>query len=140
MSKTEIWSEVQSVLEKYDVPNELVTELTNILEPKRGGGSVDIESLVKRDVEGNIVELKCSLSGVFLPATAENFYSDKQGVGGFRRASRPATAIKKEFDKEQATVKASIVDELIAGNIDNTDAQAQIAELEAKTPDYSTVG
>lgn len=141
-SKKEIWADVQAILADNKVDTSIVEALRPILEPKAGGAKVDVESVVVRDAEGNIVEMECSLSGVMLPATTEYFYEDKSGDGfggtGLKRLSIQAEKARKEHAKQIKASKEGIKNDLYNGDIDVETAK----ELEANLPgvDYSTVG
>ena len=71
MTKKETFDTVIGLCEAHKAPKALVEALTEILEPKGGGPVMDIDAVTKKDDQGNIVEIQCSLSGVFLPATSE---------------------------------------------------------------------
>jgi hypothetical protein len=137
-SKKAIWESAQKILTENNASEKLVKALAEILEPQRGG-SVNLAEITKTDAEGNITEIMCSVSGVFLPANELNFFNDKQGVGGFRRASRQASVIKREFDKVTKASKDAIVADMLEGVIDNNSAKHKLGKLDAKTPDYSAV-
>lgn len=111
------------------------------LEPKAGGASVNIDEVTKKDANGNIVEIQCAVSGVFLPATAEYFYEDKggKGINGLKRLSRQAEAIRKQHTKVLTTTEKAIMADVLDGTLSPEDAKAKVDAARALKPDYSSV-
>jgi hypothetical protein len=143
MTKKETFVAVIGLCETYKAPKALVEALTEILEPKGGGPVMDIDAVTKKDDQGNIVEIQCSLSGVFLPATEEYFYADKSGkskLNGLKRNSRQADKIKKAHEKSVATSEKAIMEDMLSGSLSPEEATKKVTKLRAGTPDYSTVG
>lgn len=119
----------------------LMALLTLNLEPKNGGASVNIEDVTK-SVEGKITEIQCSVSGVFLPATKEYFYEDKNGKGinGLKRLSRQAESARKTFIKTQSASKNAIMSDVLDGKLKAEVAKDKLTKLAALKPDFSKVG
>lgn len=142
MTKTETWENVQTILADNKVKDSVLEALRPLLEPKAGGAKVDVDSVVIRDGEGNIVEMLCSLSGVSLPATADYFYEDKTGEGfggtGLKRLSIQAEKARKEHAKSIKASKEAIKEDLYAGEIDVATAKDMEANLAGV--DYASVG
>ena len=125
------------------VAEKVVAIIDNYLEPKKGGATVNIEEVVKRDSNGKITHILDSASGIFLPATIENFYEAKNGgikiseELSLKRQSRVAEKIRKEFEKTLKASKAAIMDDVLNGKLTPEAGKAKIASLEAQKPDYS---
>ena len=143
MTKKETFAAVIALCEEHKAPKTLVAALTEVLEPKGGGPVMDIEAVTKKDEQGNIVEIQCSLSGVFLPATEEYFYADKSGkskLNGLKRNSRQADKIKKAHEKQVSTSEKAIMEDMLSGDLKPEEATKKVVKLRESKPDYSTVG
>lgn len=140
-TKAEIFKSVLAICEKHDVPATIVAELAEVLKPKTGGAQVNLEEVTKTNKNGEITELLCSVSGVFLPATTEFFYEDKSGKGinGLRRLSRQAEAIRKDFTRTQKASEKAIMEDVLNGDLTVDEGKEAIAALKANQPDYSSV-
>lgn len=144
MTKKELFNRAIEICEANEASEALVAGLTELLKPKTGGQTINIEEIVNRDEEGNIVELKCRLSGVFLPANLEYFTPDKNSkiVNAEGEAlytiSRQAQKIKSDANKTLRASKDAITNDVLNGVISPEDARAQLDELSAE-PDYSSV-
>jgi len=139
MTKKEMFEQAKEILAKYNVSGKASEAILELLEPKKGGQTVDIESIVKRDDLGNIVEIKCSLSGVWLPATEEFFYGDKNSkLNGLTKHSRQAYKIKSDAAKVYKASKEAIMNDVLDGNLTPEDGKAQLEALSTE-PDYSSV-
>lgn len=114
--------------------------LASNLEPKAGGASVNIEEVTKSK-DGKIVEIQCSVSGVFLPATPEFFYEDKSGKGinGLKRLSRQAESIRKAYIKTRGASEKAIMVDVLDGKITPEAGKARLEKAKAIKPDYSKV-
>ena len=141
-TKQEIMETVVGILTKAGVEEEVVASVTEVLRPKAGGKPVDLSEVTRTDDEGNITEIQCSLSGVWLPATEEYFYVDKTGKGpnGLKRVSKQGESVKKAFLKSQRASEKGIMADFTSGDLEPEDAKAMLADLETKVPDYSSVG
>ena len=141
MTKSEKWEAAKEIFTNNEVSVTVVSAMAELFEPQKGGARVDIEEVVTRDEDGNIVEMVCSLSGVSLPATADFFYADKSGDGvggtGLKRLSIQAEKARKEHTKAIKASKEAIKEDLYAGNIDV--ATAKDLEANLAPVDYSNV-
>lgn len=126
---------------KGDVKDGLIAIINDTLAPKAGGVSVDLESVVKRDIDGNITHILCSVSNKFLPATADFFYEDKEGKGinGLKRLSRQAEGVRKRFIKELAATERAIMQDVLGGVMSPEAGKAKLDEARAAKPDYAVV-
>ena len=148
-SKKEIFETVQAqvaeLTAKYKTPKEFSEALNGIivdsLAPKSGGASVNIDEVTKKDADGNITHILCSVSGKFLPATKEYFYEDKagKGINGLKRLSRQAEAIRKQFTKVINTSEKAVMADVLDGEMTVDEGKAKLQELKAQKPDYSGV-
>ncbi len=145
-SKKEQFENVQEVLAKYeDIPAELVAELEEILKPKAGGKSFDIDEVTKKDEEGVITDILCSLSGLWLPADLDTFYEDKSGKGiptedeevTLKRVSKQGYQISTKFKKSVAASKQAVFNDVLDGELTPEDGKAKVEALDASEPDYS---
>lgn len=142
MTKTQIFEAVMAVCMEYKVPEKFKAELETLLAPKNSGRSVNIDEVTKKDKEGKITEIMCSISGVFLPATAEYFYEarDGKGINGLTRISKQADAIRKAHLKALVASSKAITDDVLDGKITPAEGKKQLEKIKAQTPDYSKVG
>lgn len=144
MTKAELFNQAMAICEKHNAEQELVEALSELLEPKKGGIRTDIEDIVRRDEDGNIVELQCRVSGVWLPANLEYFTPDKNSkivnAEGEKlyTISRQAQKIKADTLRVFRASKEAITNDVLDGIISPEDAKAQIEALSAE-PDYSSV-
>ena len=126
---------------------ELNAILTKNLAPKNGGVSLNIDEVTHKDEDGNITEIMCSVSGVFLPATKEFFYEDKTGKSPLigldgvplKRLSRQAESIRKAFIKSVSATEKAVMTDVLDGRLTPEEAKEKIAEVKAAKPDYSAV-
>ena len=137
-SKKELFASAMELCETHGASDALVAGLTDLLAPKSGGATVNVADVYNED-EGTLL---CSVSGVWLPATAEYFYEDKSEkspFNGLRRLSRQAESIRKQHTKQIKASEAAIMNDVLDGELDATEAKEQIAELKASKPDFSSV-
>lgn len=136
---------VVSVLEANKVAAGIVNEvkkgIDQVLKPGTFSNKVDLESVVKRDNNGKITHLQCSVSKAFLPATKEFFYEDFHGAGveGLRRLSKAAESVRKRFLAETQRKRNSINQAVLDGKMDTKAARDLLTELANTKPDYSVV-
>ena len=138
-TKKEIFALAMVLCEQEGASEALIKGLTDLLAPKTGGAKVNVEDVFNADE--NL--LQCSVSGVWLPATAEYFYEDKSGkspFNGLRRLSRQAESIRKTFDKQLKASKNAIMADVLDGVISPEEGKERVEELKAAKPDYSSVG
>ena len=147
LGKAAIYEAVTKAVEKvvinYKIAQNVSNELTKIfdtyLKPKTTGSftKVNEADVTKKDANGNITHILCSISKKWLPATDEFFYKDSKGNGiaGYRRGSKPGEAVMKAY-KRQST---GVINDMLAGRVSNEDGQKKLQELKAGKPDYSIV-
>lgn len=142
MTKTELFTAVMTACEAHNAKPRLVEALTALLKPKTAGVSVNLDEVTRKNDAGEIVEIQCSVSGVFLPATAEYFYEDKagKGINGLKRLSRQAESIRKTHLRTVQASERAIVADILDGVISNEEGKAKIEAIRASQPDFSTVG
>lgn len=152
--KSELYAEVSANVTKLLVANEvdadIIAEVQKAIDASLkpgvfGARSVNIEDVVKRDSDGEITEILCNVSGVWLPASVEYFYEDLSGkskivVDGvaLKRLSRQAEGVRKKFIAQQAKASQAITTKVLNGEISAEEGKRQLAELPEK-PDFSEV-
>lgn len=153
-NKNQLYSEIITlttyILGKHNADEALKNELLNALSTAFNSAVFDTtynrnrfapEDFIRRDASGNIIEMQCNLSKVWLPATLEYFYEDKTGRGpnGLRRLSRLAEKARKQHIAKLAKQKNLIIQNMFAGRLTQEEAEIQIAKLNALKPDFSIV-
>ncbi len=143
-SKKEMFTQVMDVLSNYELPSELVSALEGILKPKQGGGkTINLDEVVKRDEEGNIIAILDSISGLWLPATEEVFYLDKSGKGievgdvHLKRVSKEGYGISSKHKKSIAASKEAIFNDVLEGVLTPEEGKQRVEELTSSEPDFS---
>lgn len=144
MTKKEVFAKAMELCEAHGAPEAVTNGLKDLLEPKKGGAVVDIESIVRRDAEGQIVEVECQASKVWLPANLLNFTPAKgskvvnaEGEELYK-ISRAAQKIKADAAKVFKASKEAIMNDVLDGNLAPEEGKAQVEALSAE-PDYSGV-
>lgn len=142
MTKTDLFAAVIAACEAHGAKKPLVEALTDLLKPKAAGVSVNLDDVTRKNENGEITEILCSVSGVFLPATIEYFYEDKagKGINGLKRLSRQAEAVRKTHLRTVQASEKAIVSDILDGVITNDEGRTAIETLRASQPDYSSVG
>lgn len=136
---------VTALCKQHNVNGKVIEGITAILTenlaPKAGGASVNIDEVTKKDENGNITEIMCSVSGKFLPATKDFFYEDKagKGINGLKRLSRQAESIRKSFIKTLAATEKAIMADVLDGKMTPEAGKARLAKAKEAKPDYSTI-
>jgi hypothetical protein len=140
-TKKEICASALEVCAKHKASPELTKAIEDLLAPKAGGATVNIDEVTKKDSAGKITDILCSVSGKFLPATKDFFYEDKDGKGinGLKRLSRQAESIRKSYTKVTSASEKAIMTDVIEGTLKPEEAKAKLAKIQANKPDYSTV-
>lgn len=155
-SKTALYNEVSEnvtkLLEANEVDSDIIAEVQKAIDASLKPGQfgavrVNLDEITKKDSDGNITEIKCSLSGAWLPADTEYFYEDLSGKSklvnadgvALKRWSKQAEAIKKKFAKEQAKKSQEISAKVLKKEISIDEGNALFAELAEEKPDYSVV-
>lgn len=152
--KSELYAEVSNsvtkLLEANGVSDAIIAEVQKAIDASLkpgvfGARSVNIEDVVKRDSDGEITEILCNVSGVWLPASVEYFYEDLSGkskivVDGvaLKRLSRQAEGVRKKFIAQQAKDSQAITTKVLNGEISAEEGKRLLAELPEK-PDFSGV-
>lgn len=146
-SKLELSTQAREILEKHGIGEQktLFVEIMALLAPKKGGATLDLSEITKVDADGKVVEIKCSLSGVWLPANTDNFYPEKDSKivnaegETLSRHSRAAYKIKSDFIKTIKASKDAITKDVMDEVITPAEGKAQVAALPTE-PDYSVLG
>lgn len=140
MTKKELNTKVLEVCAKYKAPKELVSALDELTRPGKGGMSVNIDEVFVGKAQDGKAYLQCSVSGLWMEATKENFYEDaseNNKFGGLKRLSRAAEgARKKSINAKKATEKA-VMQDLLAKKITAEQGNEIIAKVTA--PDFSGI-
>lgn len=150
-SKKEIFAAVSAAVaglcEEHKVSTKFKDSLNALLslhlEPKSGGAVVNLDEVTQKDASGKITHIKCSVSGKFLPATAEFFYEDKSGKGigdtGLKRLSKQAESIRKRHIKVVSTTEKAIMADVFDGKLTPEQGKIKLEKIKASLPDYSKV-
>lgn len=146
MKKSEVFERVLAICEAYNLPAKVVAQLKELLEPKNAGRSFNWDDIVRKDENGNVVEMQCSLSGVWLPADSLHFYASRDGKGVvgtdgvlLQKVSKQGENARKAYQKAYNASKNALMDDVLNGVISNEEAKAKLEELNASGPDYSVV-
>lgn len=154
-SKKEIYeavtAEVTKVCKQFNVAPKACEALQGIfdahLAPKAKGMSINLDEVTKKDANGKVTHILCSVSGKWLPATKEYFYEDKSGKGiegadgsRLKRLSRQAESIRKQYLKQLQTTEKAIMADVLDGKLTPEQGKAKLEAAKAKKPDYSSVG
>jgi hypothetical protein len=145
-----VTTSVSALCDEHKVANKFREKLMDILTanlaPKASGASINLDEVTKKDEAGNITEIQCSVSGVFLPATKEFFYEDKAGKGivgldgtHLKRLSRQAESIRKQHIKTLAATEKAIMADVLDGAMTPEEGKAELEKVKAIKPDYSSV-
>lgn len=143
-SKTELYNACSEELRKLGVEDKVIEVVNKYYKPK-SGRAVDIESVVKRDAQGNITHLQCSVSGKFLPADTDYFYEDKSGKGievdgvFLKRLSKQAEGVRKKHIAAQRKVIDELTNKMLNKEISVDEGNKLIAEAKALKPDFSKI-
>lgn len=154
-SKKELYAEVSEnvtkLLKANDVDSDIIAEVQKAIDASLkpgvfGARTVNIDDVVKKDGSGNITEILCNVSNVWLPASTEYFYEDLSGkskivVDGvaLKRLSRQAEAIRKKFIAAQAKKSQEITAKVLNEEISNAEGKQLLAEVAAAKPNFSEV-
>ena len=145
-SKKEIFESAIKICVEHKVNKSFIAALTVLLEPKSGGGSVDLTTVTKVDGKGQVLEIECSLAKVYLPATSVFFYDDKSGKGikgtdgsMLKRVSKQGETIRKQHSKVLAATEKAIMADVLNGDMKPEAGKAKLLEAKAIKADYSKV-
>lgn len=140
MTKKELNSAVIAICTQHKAPQALVSALDELTKPGKGGASVNVEDVFVPKAKDGKAYLQCSVSGLWLEATTENFYedtSDSNKFGGVKRLSRAAEgARKKAINAKKATEKA-VMQDLLAKKITAEQGNATISKVAG--PDFTGI-
>ena len=140
MSKIETFNKVVEILDAHNANKNLREALISLLEPKKGGSSVNVEDVFVAQAKDGKAYLLCSVSGKWMEANAENFYEDaseNNKFGGFKRLSRAAESARKHAIAAKKATEKAVMTDLLAGVISKEQAQATLDAVAG--PDYSSV-
>jgi len=143
-SKADIFKSALEICTKYKASKELVSDLTELLEPRNGGAVVDWDEVLKKDGNGDVIEMLCSVSDVWLPATAEFFYTDTQGKGApgtdkLKRLSKQGELIRRNFGKAINATEKAVMSDVLGGKMKPEAGKKIIDDARAGKPDYTKV-
>ena len=140
-TKQEIFNQVLELCETHKASKNLVAALTELLEPKKGGASINVEDVFVAKAADGKAYLQCSVSGKWMEATADNFYEDlgneSNKFNGLKRLSRAAEAARKKASATKKATEKAVMTDLLAGVISKEQAQATLDAVAG--PDYSSV-
>lgn len=146
MKKADMFTEAMKLCDEHKAPTGLREGLTVLLKPKTAGQHINLDEVTKKDGNGKVTHLLCSVSGHFLPATAEFFYEEGKegkgikGVNGveLRRLSRQAESIRKDHKRRtDASEKAIMNDVMVTKTLSVENGQKKIEGIRASKPDFS---
>jgi len=135
-TKKETHATAMALCEEHGASENLINGLTDLLAPKSGGATVNVDEVFDGE------NLQCAVSGEWLPATEEYFYEDKGGkspFNGLRRLSRQAESIRKTHAKKIKASENAIMNDVLDGEMTPEDGKVQVAALKTEVPDYSAV-
>ena len=139
-TKKELNTKVLELCTQHKAPEALTKALDELTRPGKGGATVNVEDVFVAKAKDGKAYLQCSVSGLWMEATADNFYEDaseNNKFGGLKRLSRAAeSARKKAISAKKATEKA-VMDDLLSGAIDKDSANKKLATV--KAPDFSGI-
>ena len=139
-TKKELHAEVMTLCKEHKAPEALVTKLDELLKPGKGGATVNVADVFVPKAQDGKAYLLCSVSGLWLEATVDNFYEDaseNNKLGGLKRLSRAAEAArKKAINAKKATEKA-VMQDLLAKKISAEEGSKIIAGVAG--PDFSGI-
>lgn len=143
-SKADIFKSAMEVCTKYKASKELVADLTELLKPRSGGAITNWDEVTKKDADGNVTEILCSVSNKWLPATADFFYTDTQGKGcpgtdKLKRLSKQGETIRRQHAKTIVATERAVMADILSGDMDVQKGKAMIDKARATKPDYSKV-
>ena len=140
MSKIETFNKVVEILDAHNANKNLRAALISLLEPKKGGSSINVEDVYVAKAQDGKAYLQCSVSGKWMEATAENFYEDASETnkfGGLKRLSRAAESARKHAIAAKKATEKAVMTDLLAGVITKEEAQATLDTVVGA--DFSTV-
>lgn len=142
-TKKEVFESAIALCEANKASDALVAGLTDLLAPKSGGASINLDEVTRKDEEGNVTEILCSVSNVWLPATVEYFYAEKaegKGINGLKRVSKQGESIRKAATKVLNATEKAIMTDILSGEMTPKEGQKALTAAKAVQPDFSKVG
>lgn len=144
-----ITGELEAVFVQLKVDGKAKAAISDIvakyMKPKASGfgQKADLSAITKRDANGKIIEILCSISNKWLPATSEFFYTETKGEGiggtGFRRGSKPGEATLKAFRRDQFKKQQELIVSSAAGKLSSDELAKKLKKLEEQKVDFSVV-
>jgi len=139
-TKKELNEKVLGLCKEHKAPEALTKALDELTKPGKGGASVNVEDVYIPKAKDGKAYILCSVSGLWMEATKENFYEDvseNNKFGGLKRLSRAAEgARKKAISAKNATEKAVMAD-ILAGKIKPEEGKVELAKI--KPADFSQI-
>lgn len=139
-SKKEIFASAMEICKKHNASPKLVAELEEVLAPKKGGAAVNVEDVYVPKAKDGKAYLLCSVSGLWLEATADNFYEDASETnkfGGLKRLSRAAEAARKKAIAAKRATEAAVMQDMLTNAITPEEGKKQLAKVAG--PDFSGI-
>jgi hypothetical protein len=139
-TKKEIHESAMAICANYKAPKALTKALDELLKPGKGGASVNVEDVYVPKAKDGKAYLQCSVSGLWMEATAENFYEDdseNNKFGGLKRLSRAAESARKKFINAKKATEKAVLTDLLAKKITEDEGNKQLAKFVA--PDFSQI-
>ena len=120
MTKKELNAKVLELCTQYKATKELTSALDELTKPGKGGMSVNVEDVFVPKVQDGKVYLQCSVSGLWMEATVENFYEDaseNNKFGGLKRLFRVAEGVRKKVINAKKATEKGVMQDLLAKKI-----------------------
>lgn len=93
----------------------------------------DMEKVIKRNEEGDIIEMFCPILKIFLPANDTYFYRATDDIGfantGLRRASRAGDSARKKFVNQNKNDELAVLRLLNSKKITLEEAQTRVKAI-----------
>jgi len=139
-TKKEIYAAATDICEQYGIEGAGKDALLAILEPKKGGAKFEIGDVTCTDEDGTITHILDSVLKVWMPvydAEGEaNFYEKPDTELGWSRFSRVAEKLRKDAEKAYKATKDAVLNDLLAGEIEQEDAKQLMEDAEANRKNY----
>ena len=131
MTKTELWANVQEAINayKFDDKENLLNDLANLLEPKRGGGSMHPPKL---NEDGTIAEAWCKYHQTYEPAEQMVLKENGTKSAGYCKA---ASWVSNNRRREVQKLKLQVLDLFDTDQDAAREARAKMKELEPQIND-----
>lgn len=139
-TKKELHGNVLELCKTHRAPEGLTKALDELLKPGKGGATVNVEDVFVPKAKDGKAYILCSVSGVWLEATKENFYEDaseNNKFGGLKRLSRAAEAARKKATSTKTASEKAVMADLLAKKITADEGNKILAGI--KGPDFSGI-